>query len=81
MKRGVSPPIRVATVSIQSASSAASPRASAAAAHEPRTYVVRAGDTLFSIARRHDITVNALLAANTLTPRSVIQPGRRLRLP
>jgi LysM repeat protein len=35
-----------------------------AAAKGPRTYIVRRGDTLQSIARRHRTTVQALLRAN-----------------
>jgi membrane-bound lytic murein transglycosylase D len=80
---------RVATVSIPTASSSATPRpqapraptASSDSRHEARTYIVRAGDTVYSIARRFDTAVDALLAANRLTARSVIQPGLRLRLP
>ncbi|MGD9784494.1 MAG: LysM peptidoglycan-binding domain-containing protein [Hyphomicrobiaceae bacterium] len=41
--------------------------------------VVR-GDTLYSISRRHGVTVRDLMAANGLTSPS-IKPGQRLRLP
>jgi peptidoglycan lytic transglycosylase D len=89
MKKGETAPVqvaRVATVSVPTASSAASPRTPAPvrpspAAGEPRTYVVRAGDTLYSIARRFNTAVEALLAVNKLAAGSVIQPGLRLRLP
>lgn len=52
-----------------------------AAASNARTYVVRAGDTLYSIAQRFDTGLDALLSLNRLSKRSVIQPGLRLRLP
>lgn len=44
------------------------------------TYVVRTGDTLAEIARRHRITVDALQRANGLR-RESIRPGERLRIP
>lgn len=52
-----------------------------AAAASARTYVVRAGDTLYSIAQRFNTGVEALLSLNKLHAKSVIQPGLRLRLP
>lgn len=45
----------------------------------PRSYVVRAGDTLYSIAQRFDTEVETLLELNKLT-RSLIKPGLRLRI-
>ena len=46
-------------------------------------YKVRAGDTLFDIARRYDLTVEDLLAANQLTEGDAftIQPGDELKIP
>jgi membrane-bound lytic murein transglycosylase D len=87
MKGGVTAPVRVATVSIPTASSAGTPRpaapgkAKAAAAQAHGTYTVRPGDTIFSIAKRLNTAVDALLAANKLTTRSVIKPGLKLQLP
>lgn len=45
-----------------------------------RTYVVRSGDSLWEIARRHDTTVAHLKAANGLDG-SRIRPGQALVLP
>jgi LysM repeat protein len=42
-------------------------------------YVVRAGDTLFSIARRHGTTVDAVMRANALRS-NTIRVGQRLNL-
>jgi LysM repeat protein len=45
------------------------------------TYEVQAGDTLFSIARRFDTTVEAIVAANDLTDPSQIEVGQVLVIP
>jgi membrane-bound lytic murein transglycosylase D len=76
-------PARVATLSVPTASVGAPARSAVAApaASDARTYVVRAGDTLFSIAKRFNTAVDTLLALNKLTASSVIQPGLKLRLP
>ena len=89
MKNGAAQPVRVATVSVPTAHSAGSPRASvkaksdsaASAAPDGRIYTVRVGDTLFSIAKRFNTAVDALRSVNRLTATSVIQPGLKLRLP
>lgn len=44
----------------------------------PKTYVVQKGDTLYSIARRHDTTVAQLLKLNNLSPQSPIRAGQKL---
>ena len=44
------------------------------------TYVVQPGDNLFRIALRYDTTVEAIMAANNLTTRT-IHAGLRLRIP
>ena len=66
------------------ASSSRSTRPSAArpAAARPSsaTYRVRSGDSLWTIARRHGVTVDRLKSANDLRGSSV-QPGQTLRIP
>ena len=52
-----------------------------AAAAAPATYVVRSGDSLYGIANRNGVSIDALLAANKLTLRSVILPGMTLTIP
>lgn len=47
----------------------------------PRTYVVKAGDTLSGIAKRYDTTVPALVKLNALPDPNRIAVGRTLRLP
>ena len=44
-------------------------------------YVVRAGDSLWTISRRLDLDMDLLMRANELTPRSVLRTGQRLSLP
>ncbi|MCA9971546.1 MAG: LysM peptidoglycan-binding domain-containing protein, partial [Anaerolineales bacterium] len=45
-----------------------------------RTHVVSRGDTLFSIAKRYDVTVAAIQQANNLAG-STIYPGQTLTIP
>jgi len=45
-----------------------------------RLYVVRKGDTLGKIARRHGTSVKQLCKMNGLRTSSVLRPGRRLRV-
>ncbi len=41
-------------------------------------YAVRAGDTVFSIAQKHKMTVERLLALNQLNSKSKLKPGQKL---
>ncbi len=43
-------------------------------------YTIRRGDTLYSVARQFGIALGDLLLWNKLSPKSIIQPGRRLRV-
>ncbi|MCM2329269.1 MAG: transglycosylase SLT domain-containing protein [Lysobacter sp.] len=61
------------------AAAPASPPA-AAPARTTSFYVVKAGDTLYGIARQFGRAVPDLLQLNNLTARAVIQPGLRLRV-
>ncbi len=58
------------------------PRATAggAAASDAIIYTVKPGDTLWSIARAHNVTVSALRRTNGLGRRTAIHPGDRLRI-
>lgn len=44
-------------------------------------YTVKAGDTLFMIARRHGVTLTAVLATNLFTSTTTILPGQVIRIP
>ncbi|TPG18271.1 lytic transglycosylase domain-containing protein [Pedococcus bigeumensis] len=55
--------------------------AARAAAIKRSTYVVRSGDTLSHIAARKGVSLAALLKANRLSSRSVLQVGQKLRIP
>ncbi|WP_270889130.1 LysM peptidoglycan-binding domain-containing protein [Pedococcus sp. 5OH_020] len=68
----------------QARAEAARARAAAAAraaAIRRATYVVRPGDTLSHIAARKGVSLAALLKANRLSTRSVIQVGQKVRIP
>ena len=45
-----------------------------------KTHTVRAGDSLWTIARRYHLNVDRLAAANGLKPSSVLQPGQKIAL-
>ncbi len=57
---------------------AAAPKADKAPA--TKLYVVQKGDTLYSIARRHDTTVDQLLKLNNLSAKSPIRTGQKLTI-
>jgi membrane-bound lytic murein transglycosylase D len=44
------------------------------------SYLVRRGDSPYTIARRHNMSLGELLRLNGLTPRSKIYPGQELRV-
>ncbi|PJF32232.1 MAG: hypothetical protein CUN51_00990 [Candidatus Thermofonsia Clade 1 bacterium] len=50
-------------------------------AQDGTTYVVQPGDTLFRIALRHGVSVDAIVAANNLPNRSVVYAGQVLIIP
>ena len=45
------------------------------------TYIVKKGDTLYSISRRYEITVAELRTANNLSENDVLQAGQKLTIP
>jgi LysM repeat protein len=46
-----------------------------------KTYVVKSGDSVWSIARRHNVSESAMLAANNLRKRHTLSIGQRLKVP
>jgi hypothetical protein len=46
-----------------------------------RVYLVRQGDTLWDVAQKLGVTVQALAGANHRSPKSVLRPGTTLKLP
>lgn len=48
---------------------------------EPVTYTVKTGDTLSAIAQEHDVSIEALTAANGLADPDVLQVGQILIIP
>jgi murein DD-endopeptidase MepM/ murein hydrolase activator NlpD len=61
--------------------SAAPASASPPSPSHTQLYVVKAGDTLFSIARRFNVGVDSLAAANKLTSVDAIREGQKLVVP
>lgn len=59
----------------------AAPPASVQPTPTPVFHIVRSGETLFLIARRYRLTVNALASANGITDPSLIYSGQRLLIP
>jgi membrane-bound lytic murein transglycosylase D len=47
---------------------------------DARTHVVRRGDSLWTIARKHGVSLEQLRALNTIGGKSVLQPGMILRI-
>lgn len=45
------------------------------------SYVVQPGDSLWSISRRHDVSVNQLMKANQVGPQDYLKIGQRLTVP
>jgi membrane-bound lytic murein transglycosylase D len=64
---------------VRAAAAVAMPARSHASA--PRHHVVRSGDSLYSIARRYDTTVEDLAEENGLDPKAILRPGQKLKLP
>jgi membrane-bound lytic murein transglycosylase D len=68
-----------------SASASATRRSSAAQASSSsssaRTHTVGDGETLWSIARRYEVTVDAVREANEIGESATIRPGQTLRIP
>jgi len=47
----------------------------------PDGHVVKKGDTLYSISREYDVSLDNLLRANGLGKKAVIYPGQKLKIP
>ena len=47
----------------------------------PKVHVVRAGDTLWAVSKRYDVTVPALAAANGIETTDALRTGMRLEIP
>jgi murein DD-endopeptidase MepM/ murein hydrolase activator NlpD len=57
------------------------PSTEAAPPIAPTTYAVQPGDTLYSIARKHGVSVDAILWANDLRDANVLKSGQKLVIP
>ncbi|MDR6640522.1 LysM peptidoglycan-binding domain-containing protein [Paenarthrobacter nitroguajacolicus] len=72
-------------IKVSGGSAPTAPSAPAAPTPAPVTsagsYVIKAGDTLSSIASRHGVSLAALMSANNVTATTVIYPGQKLTIP
>lgn len=57
------------------------PSTGASRSAQTDSHVVRAGDTLWGLARAYRVSLQKLVVANKLTPQSVLRIGQRLRIP
>jgi LysM repeat protein len=81
---GSSPVVRFNPTRPGSTTSAAglnSPTATGQESTPPTTQVVGNGDTLWKIARQHDLTIKELAAANHLRAEAPLHPGQKLIIP
>jgi membrane-bound lytic murein transglycosylase D len=74
------PPVEPRTV-IRIIPAVTSPPAPTPPAARDKAYRVRPGDTLFTIAQRHDTTVATLVSMNGLSQRASVKTGQTLQLP
>ena len=58
----------------------AAARAAKPAGGNIRWYVVKAGDTLYGIARRFDVALDTLRGLNNLSAQAMLRPGLKLQL-
>jgi LysM repeat protein len=73
--------IKVSGGSAPAAPSAPAPAPAATPVAGTGTYTIKAGDTLSSIASRHNVSLSALMSVNTVSATTVIYPGQKLTIP
>jgi murein DD-endopeptidase MepM/ murein hydrolase activator NlpD len=78
---GETPPAEAPAADAPPPADAAPIEAAPAPPVSPTTYVVQSGDTLYSIARKHDVSVDAVLWANNLSDANVLKQGQKLVIP
>ena len=75
------PPVKEAGTSAAAKKPTSRPPApSLPPAEEPAVHTVSAGETLYSISRRYDMSVDELRRANKLDEEATIYPGQKLRV-
>ena len=72
--------LKLSGASNATVASSASYKSTESSASTSGTYTVKAGDTLYGIARRSGMNLNTLLSLNGLSQSSVIHPGQTLKL-
>jgi len=51
------------------------------AAAQPLYHVIRSGETLYSVAKKYEVSADALIAANGIADASKLKPGQKLLIP
>ncbi len=74
VRDGIKPPATSSSATSAKSSTKSAPASSAA------TYVIRRGDSLSSIAKRHGTTIEELCALNGITRNTIIKEGERLTI-
>lgn len=69
------------TAVVDSVAPSAPAAAKPASSQRAKTHIVRTGDTLWDIARKHGLSVGELQRANNMGKRSRIKPGLTLKIP
>lgn len=60
--------------------SSSKPKLSASTTGETGSYTVKSGDSLWSISRQYNISIDDICALNNLSPKSVLKPGKILTI-
>jgi murein DD-endopeptidase MepM/ murein hydrolase activator NlpD len=80
-RNGTPGPAKSETAAVQPAASNPEPAAAAAPADAAGTYTMKAGDSLYAIARKHNVKYAELQSHNGITDVRKLQPGTVLKIP
>lgn len=78
---GDAPPAAADAPPASSPPDAPAPEAATPPPVAAKTYVVQAGDTIYAIAKRNGVSVDAILWANKMTDPNVVKVGQKLIIP
>src|SRR5690625_5120516 len=73
--------LRIGGASTTTASTSSNGGSGSSSNADSTTHTVRAGDTVWSLARKHNTSVNAIISANNLGSNAMIRIGQRLTIP
>src|SRR5690625_1725197 len=73
--------LRIGGASTTTASTSSNGGSGSSSNADSTTHTVRAGDTVWSLARKHNTSVSAIISANSLGSNAMIRIGQRLTIP